>query len=162
MSLEFERLDFKLYPPASIVKQVKLKQLTKKESGIQYVEANQVGIYFNVWDFFSNKITVDKIRVYDAEVVIDSVGNFEDPKNRKKINIEELMMSLLSYDEIRAWIDRNLKIKIDQIQLENTFLIIEDKDFEINNLSLTLFENMIGFERVIRGYKPSVEVFRRY
>lgn len=146
VDLKFERLGFKLYPPASIIKQVKLNQVEKKKNGIQSVEANEVGLYFNILDFFSNKITVDKVRIHDAELVIDNVGEIDRKRSRKKISVEEIMASLLNYREARSWIDKNLPVKIDEILLENTFLIVEDKEFEINRLGLELFEDKIGLK----------------
>ncbi len=160
VDVKFERLDFKLYPPASIIRQVKLTQAIKSDTGIHSVEANQVGIYFNVWDFFSNKFTVEKIRIYDAEIIIDSVGNISNPEKRKKLTAEEITKSLLNYDAARRWVDENIPFKINEILLEDTFLIIEDKDIEINKLSLFLESDSIGLKGLFEDINLESKLLR--
>jgi translocation and assembly module TamB len=160
VQVKFERLDFNLYPPASIIKQVKLRQENESRNGIQSIEASQVGIYFNIWDFFSNKITVDKIRIYDAEIVIDSVIGIANKKDRKKFKAEEIMKSLLNYQVARKWVNENLAIKIDEVLLENTFLIIEDKEIDIHKLSLTLLKDSIGLKGLIENINLESKILK--
>ena len=90
--IEFEKLEFDLFPPGAKLKTVKF---IGKQNGVSLdLTAGYVGVQFNPLDIFSTKFTVGKVTLKDSVVKVNMKNG---PK--KKGEVEKIKMSPLDVFE---------------------------------------------------------------
>ena len=113
LAVNFERIEFQLYPIGSILKSVEV--MSDEKSGIKNLYASEVGVYFDFLDFFSNKITVKKIGIVSAEASFLEVQKKNRPKaedNTKLIEEIKKEVRKINHKKIEAWVTEHLPIEL--------------------------------------------------
>ncbi len=73
--VEFENLQFNLFPPGANVKNVNF--ILKNEKVDLNIKANSLGVYFNPLDVFETDFIADRVVLEDGRVCLRSCGGRE-------------------------------------------------------------------------------------
>jgi len=144
LAISFERIEFQLYPIGSVIKSVEVT--SGEDTGIENLYASEVGIYFDFLDFFSNKITVKKIKIVSAEASFKEVKETvksEANKTTKEI-VDELKKELKKYDhaKINKWAKENLPIEMESLEFVDSIIRMGKEKYDISHASVSLFNKL--------------------
>ena len=159
--IQFVKLNFKLFPPATEIEEVKLS--FKKDEVSGEVELEKLGMYFNPLDVFNTKFTIDNVKLSDGRInIINNVQN-----NKKKeisninlnfldnlpLNFLELIDLEINYQDINVDIkELLLENKKDKIRVSGVVNSFEQKLIDLSKLEL----DEIKFDFVLDQYKIDI------
>ncbi|MCO4792674.1 MAG: hypothetical protein KC493_03120, partial [Bacteriovoracaceae bacterium] len=142
LSVNFERIEFQLYPIGSILKSVEIT--SREKEGLRNLYASEVGIYFDFLDFFSNKISVKRVSIVSAEA--EFLNSQKDTKkSEKKIDFENTVkeikkgMSEVNHEKITKWMKKNLPIELESLHFEDSVVRIGPKKYQLSNAEISIF-----------------------
>lgn len=94
VSVDFENLDFQLFPPGANLNQVIVK--INREDYKGDAKIGKLGVYFNLLDSFQTKLTVKELFLSDAVIYVDSfkAGADKEKKSVEDLNIAKTMRTL--------------------------------------------------------------------
>lgn len=120
--IKFARIEFQLFPPATLLKNIEFKYEDKDTSLVVDLSASDLGLYFNILDVFSNTLSIQKVKINDGVCFLNIPG-----LNFTKNFFEDLIYKSNGEDE--------------SFNLSNTFDKYQEiyryqKNFKINNLEL--------------------------
>lgn len=131
--ISFKRIQVKLFPPATILKGVKVQK--KTEEGELYFFSKSVGLYFSLADFFSRSFTLNTLKLSGVDLSIIKSKNFGD----EKFSYPELFKSYVEFQ-------KSTKVKIENIEVSNleAHFLHKEEDVELafSKLSFSFFDNV--------------------
>lgn len=135
--VEFEALDFQLYPPGAELKNVKVRS---KEHGVD-VEANvsRVGLYFNPFDVFHTEFIIDEVLIDDGWVKVDLKES--DKKDDGKVQVDVNQLNVLENVPLNV-------LKINELDLK-----YNDYSAHFNYANLDNLKNKIGLDISVSNLK---------
>lgn len=119
--VEFNNLQFNLFPPGAEVRNVLFNG--KKENSKISVEAGSVGVFFNPFDVFKTNFIIDNIVIEDAHVNIQSEkmgSSATKSKNNSPITVEAF--DLLNDIPINRATAKDVKIQFNKSSVYTKFL----------------------------------------
>jgi translocation and assembly module TamB len=131
--VEFDNLQFNLFPPGAEVRNVLFKG--EKNRNKFFVEASSLGVFFNPFDVFKTDFIVDNIVINDALVRIEtpesknSKGSSE--KKNQKINLDAF--DLLNDIPVNRATIRDVKLELNKISVYTNYLELRNNR---SNLSI--------------------------
>src|SRR5690606_16921588 len=75
VDIEFEKLEFQLFPPGANVKNIYLKKVDENYSFD--ITLGRLGIYFNLLDSFKTKLTIKELFLEDSIIQIKTTSTTE-------------------------------------------------------------------------------------
>jgi translocation and assembly module TamB len=143
LAVNFERIEFQLYPIGSILKSVEV--MSDEKSGIKNLYASEVGVYFDFLDFFSNKITVKKIGIVSAEASFLEVQKKNRPKaedNTKLIEEIKKEVRKINHKKIEAWVTEHLPIELESLEFIDSIIRFGSERYDISHASVSIFNKL--------------------
>ncbi|MBT3584774.1 MAG: hypothetical protein HN509_07695 [Halobacteriovoraceae bacterium] len=126
VSLSFKRLKVGIFPPATILEKVSL--VDRSDDPKFSLSVHSLGAYFSIFDFFSSKLTIEKISFSDGEINLASKITSE---KGKKLNTKELFK--IYENEIIL----NAPVRIRNVELNKIDLTTNEGLVEIESLAST-------------------------
>lgn len=136
LELSFQRIEVKLFPPATLLKNVIVKYPSNSLS--ISVAGEELGLYFSFFDFFSRKFQVDTVKLNSSEVNIVT-----GEKDTTEFNYKQ---KFSEYVKTR----KNLKFIIKNIELTNVNLTLDDYELDVGKIKTSFHKNLIVFEGNVR------------
>ncbi len=136
LKLSFQRIEVKLFPPATLLKNVSLEYPSKSISISMFGE--ELGLYFSFFDFFSRKFQVDTVKLNSSEVIIKTGREKNKPFNYKE--------SFSSYQKIR----KELNFIVKNVELSNVDLALDDIELDVGNIKTSFHKSLLVFQGNIR------------
>lgn len=133
VSVNFENLDFQLFPPGANLNQVELQVNRQDAKGSAHV--SKLGLYFNLLDTFRTKLTVKEFYLEDAVIQVETFqGGEQAPKETQD-----------SFDLNKTIRDaqENLPFNIDKALLRDVQINIGPTQHFINLLSVRTTEEAL-------------------
>jgi len=130
VELKFSRVEVKLFPPATLLKEVELEKNDPKLS--LKIFSEEVGLYFSLFDFFSRRFQVDTIKFNSTEVDL----TVEEAKEKSDLTYSKLF---LAYKKFR----KESKVLVKNLEFVNLDLSSGEHEVDVGLLKLSLFKNII-------------------
>lgn len=126
--LSFTGVDFNIFPPATIFKNVHIQ---KKDSTLADVDlvVEELMVSFTYASFFSSELEIDELTLKNGKVVVLTHKNDEPDFNWKELNTKKIFQQ---YTEILS----KSPVQLNIARLENTKVQIDDSSVMIDSLSL--------------------------
>ena len=143
LTVEFERIEFQLYPIGSVLKSVEV--LSQNDTGVKNIYASEIGFYFDFLDFFSNKITIESVRIVSAEVTFSENFFDSDSKNKnKKSFIEEVKTELrkINHQMIANLVRSNLPIELESLEFVDSIIRFGRDNYDLSHASVSIFNKL--------------------
>lgn len=139
--IQFENLQFNLFPPGATVKNLSFEG---KKKNIQIsAGASSVGVYFNPLDVFETNFIVDKIVLSDGMVSVQVEKQAED---NPKVNSVKKDQKPIDYFKVLPEVPLNL------IEFNDVGLNINQNFFKTNFLKITNKRVLVGIRGLIENY----------
>lgn len=126
--LTFKRIEVKLFPPASILRNVELKSISKNGSIEMY--AGEIGLYFSVFDFFTRKFQVDTVKLNSVDLLILNQSK------KRALTYSEI------FNEYKTF-KKNAPVVIKNLELDNLELGLNKNILSFRKLNLSFFKELI-------------------
>jgi translocation and assembly module TamB len=136
LKLSFQRIEVKLFPPATLLKNVKIEY--PSESISLSVNGEELGLFFSFFDFFSRKFQVDTVKLHSSEVVIKT--------GREKAKPFDYKESFSNYQKIR----KDLKFIVKNVELANVDLIVDDYELDVGKVKTSFHKSLLVFQGNLR------------
>tara|TARA_Y100000590_G_scaffold469529_1_gene658016 strand:+ start:473420 stop:477448 length:4029 start_codon:yes stop_codon:yes gene_type:complete len=130
VELKFSRVEVKMFPPATLLKEVELEKVDSK-FGLK-IFSEEIGLYFSLFDFFSRRFQVDTVKFNSTEVEVE----IEDSKEKSKLTYPKLFFE---YKKFR----RESKVLVKNLEFVNLDLSMGEHEVDVGLLKLSLFKNII-------------------
>ena len=140
VNLAFKRIEVKLFPPATLLKNVQIK--TKRKNLDVEMYGEDIGLYFSLFDFFSRKFQVDTVKFGSVEASVE----YKASSNEKKFNYSELFNDYKRARKIS-------KVIVKHIEIENSIINFNKSEVEIGNSKLSLFKDTVVLDGVVHKVK---------
>ena len=142
---KFNKIQIQLFPPATILKNVSV--LKEDDEGKKFIEINarSLGIYLGFLDIFSNRPSIDKVRIEDGELITflnkgsESSLAIKDKKN-------EIMKASFLFDKYKNSFLENLPLKLKSVELINVETKVNDNFFLIEECILEFLKKSLNFK----------------
>jgi translocation and assembly module TamB len=127
--LSFSRVDFSMFPPSTIFKNVQLVKNEKDKFNLA-LSLEEFGVAFKYASFFSSNLEIDELTLKGGVLNLDISNNPNEPDIEwRKINLKNLF---LKYSEIY-----NLSpLKLNLIKIENVVTRVNKVNFQVTNIVL--------------------------
>lgn len=136
MSLSFEKIDFGMFPPSTVFRNVHLVKKNKGEFGLD-LKLSEFGVYFTYASFFSSNLEVDELVANDGELDLKINHDPKDPDIEwKKLNINKL------YDDYLNIYSKS-PIKINFFKIKNVKTVVDNVQGHIGHLTLMPHKKVI-------------------
>ena len=137
---KFKKMEIKLFPPATVLKQVRIIGKGKKKGRIVKANVGSFGIYFGLLDIFSSEATIGKIKIEDGELLTFSSKDISTTKKNNKN--EQVKISSLFEKYQEDFMDE-APINLKMIEMSKIDLNIDGNEFLIEKCSLKLFRDKL-------------------
>lgn len=151
--IEFNNLQFNLFPPGAEVRDIKF---SGQKNDVSFkIEAASLGIYFNPFDVFNTHFIVDNIEVNDGrvDIIYQSVKNKNKSKKNNSINLDKL--TILKEIPVNRATIKNVNLIINKQSLNTGFLEIRNNR---NNLDINGSFKNISLKKIINKDKTLDQV----
>lgn len=143
LAVNFERIEFQLYPIGSVLKSVEV--LSEEDTGIKNLYASEVGFYFDFLDFFSNKITIKKIRIVSAEASfykkILETESKEKSQDDVLANVKKELKKI-NHRMIANWVETNLPIELESLEFVDSIIRLGKDKYDLSHASVSIFNKL--------------------
>lgn len=128
-NIEFNNVEVKLFPPATIINKVKFK-----EGENLILETGSLGLYFGLLDFFSDKLSISEIVIVDANLYLSESDDLV--REKRTYKIEDL------FNDFTKTIVEKLPIKVKRIETKRTVVFYGDDFISLKNSRLNLYDSL--------------------
>ena len=142
LKLEFTNLKVQLFPPATIFKNSRIKNKRNKKFNAYEINVGEVGFYFGLLSFFSNKISIDKISLTDGYLKIKNVGG--DSIRSKKLFKSKFDTAQEVFGLYRLNVFEKFPVKVKGLEFNNLRVYINADQANVKNLSVGLYREAIS------------------
>ncbi len=143
LAVNFERIEFQLYPIGSVLKSVEV--MSEEKTGIKNLYASEVGVYFDFLDFFSNKITVKKIKIVSAEATFSAQLQKRDNsgKDTKQV-LSDIKKEVRKIDhgKIKEWVTKHLPIELESLEFVDSIIRLGKDKYDISHASVSIYNKL--------------------
>lgn len=136
LNLSFQRIEVKLFPPATLLKNVSINYPSDQTSVSIYGE--ELGLYFSFFDFFSRKFQVDTVKLNSSEVTIITGSKKPEVFNYKKYFSDYLRLR------------KELNFIVKNVELANIDLLVDDYEIDIGRVKTSFHKSLIVLDGNIR------------
>ena len=143
--ISFSHLEIDMFPPATYLKNVKLKNKNIKNYVLD-ISAGSLSLTFGLSDFFGNKLSVDQIGLEDANVVVK--GMLDSKSNdfgNKDLQYSEI------FPLIKKTFTKSLPIKINRVHFKRSYVETELARGYFEILDLSLYKKVL--ETTIKAHE---------
>ena len=134
--LAFSNIEIDMFPPATFLKNVKLSNLKRSKNTLKIdLDAGRLSLNFGLSNFFSSKLSVDRIGLEDGRLRI--YGLDRDKGNEKPVSYQEI------FPLVQNVLSNSLPIKVGGVQLKRTFVESEIATGYFENLNTTLYKKVL-------------------
>ena len=147
--LKFSRIEFQLFPPATLIKNLEIEYTNEALKTTVEMEAANLGLYFNILDVFSSTFKVQKIKINDGlskvrvqDLTIDK--KFFQNLFDKKDNSNEMIKIKDVFDAYSKIYHFQKKIVVNNLEIDNLKLILNESSLFIDRLKIVPKEKHLG------------------
>ncbi len=134
--LSFTHLEIDMFPPATFLKNVRLKNKNRNTSELRLdVNAGSLSLSFSLSNFFSNKLEVDRVGLEDANVVISGLS--KNTSSSSEIRYQEI------FPLVKNILTNTLPVRIGGVHLKRTNVESEFATGYFENLDATLYKRVL-------------------
>ena len=142
MKLTFSRLKVELFPPATIFKEATIVNKNQNKEKGYNIKTNEIGFYFGFFSFFSNKISIEKIKFSDGYI---NVRN----KSKALVRSGQLLsldkkQVLSIFNSYQKNIFERMPVRIKGLEFDQLLVRVNDKSAHVKNLFVGLYREAIS------------------
>jgi translocation and assembly module TamB len=129
-TLKFERVEFGMFPPSTIFKNVQLIKEEKNKFGVN-LSLEEFAVNFTYGSFFSSNLEIEELVLKSGTVKLNIVENPDEPDIEwRKLKIKKLFTQ---YQDIVA----SSPVKINLVKFEGLKAEINEFNFNIKNITIS-------------------------
>jgi translocation and assembly module TamB len=142
--LTFTHLEIDMFPPATFLKNVSFKNKSSKSSKLKLdVTAGSISLGFGLSNFFSNKLSIDRVGLEDANVLIEGISQTQ--TSGPALKYQDI------FPKIKKALTNSLPVRIGGVHLKRTYVESKFATGYFENLDATLYKKVL--ETNIRAHK---------
>ncbi|MDD0854591.1 translocation/assembly module TamB domain-containing protein [Halobacteriovorax sp. GB3] len=153
LSLEFKQIGVGFFPPATILKDIKVKK--KLNDGWIDFQSKEVALKFGILDFFKKELSISSFDIYGAEIY-GSIPESKESSKREDFKLKNI------FQEIRQAIDTKLPVKVSRVYVNKTSVFINDAIIYIDNIELSDFSKSIEVNGKINSVRSGETNIDKY
>ncbi|MCY4523549.1 MAG: hypothetical protein OXB84_02295, partial [Halobacteriovoraceae bacterium] len=139
-NVKFEKMEIKIFPPATIFKQVKITGTGKNKRRMLEVNVESFGVYFGLIDFFFNKTPIGKVRIEDGELITFLTNNSTD-KVHKNENSKVKISSV--FEKYQQEFIEEMPIELSKVEMSKVDTNIDGNKFLVEECILKLLNDKL-------------------
>ena len=128
LKIDFDSLDLGFFPPSTTLNTV---VIYGKGQG-NLLETEELGIYFSLFDFFRNKVKINKILVKNGKINLPETK--EKDESSIKINQNNFIPAINSF--YKKYTPEKTFFPLSALELENVKLHISDKELNLKSVKI--------------------------
>jgi len=144
----FSHLEVGLFPPATILKNVRL-EVDDKDIGNVTVESGNLELKFSLLNFMTSNLKLNELKIDDGIIKYKSNNKRTEKKNLEYRN---------AYQDIRSALKNKLPFQIQNILISRTQLLVDGKGFNIENAGVNIYKSLLEVSGNIYSNELTPEV----
>jgi translocation and assembly module TamB len=157
--ISFDRMKIKVFPPASVFQNVVVKNKDSSNGlGVLDLKAEQLGIYFDFFDFFSNRLSVRKVLVENGSLNVAEIKQKEQVYktwNYKNIDKEIIKKTYRAYDNL---VRKRLALPLKEVIFEKIKTVFGENSVYLDHFSISALKGKLETDGRMREFKFSPEI----
>lgn len=151
--LNFDKIEFKFFPPGIEVNNVTLTK-EKKNEGSLFAQVSSLGVEFNPFDLFKTDLTIEKVYFFDG-VIKTEIGKDTKKKEVKKENkIQDLIKEIKVSHYIKL-LKSKLPFFINNVELNKINVSVNGNSLVTNRSRVSIYENSVNLMLELRDFNLS-------